>query len=652
MRHRNLLNYQFIFVALVFAILSASVIAEVLYVDDTNGNDTNPGTKGKPVQTISQAAIIVNNNKEPGPTLIKIQPGVYVEDKPVVFDNKRPYSKQKRLTIEAAVLPDDHEWKPTLMPIVLFTIEGHGNENEKHAPGLMLELNHVTIRGLKLLGDPRPRTCTYPIYRWGKDLEDLLVTQCLFIGDREAMPYNCSICANGHGLVVDHCVFYNCEIPIIFWNAEDGLSKGNAMRYSIVDGADIAAVWVCQTAEDFEFHHNVITRSKYVWMRSPNNHKTYKLHDCIITENTYYSGYGTAKELLGQTGPEAKYSESNIIKKGKVILQKDTIPPSLSSVDMPRDYLNIVAGTLGSDLGAGLFKKEEKAKVKMQKTKHFEEGLIRINNAQLYYKAMGQGEPIIVVHGGPGFDHIHMLPFGELASDYKVVFYDQRATGNSTGSVDSNSITVDNFVEDLEGLRKGLKLGKINVIGHSWGAALAAFYGIKYPRNLKTLILLGAGASSEYLDQYFKNIQNNTTPEDSLTLKHIAQSQAFKEKQVEAVQNYFRIAVKPLFHNQHLAEKLDLTLGKKTVKNQSQVNQLLFEETRNFNIYDELSIIKCPTLIVHGDSDPLPDEAPLKIHQHISQSKFVTLKQAGHFMFIESPDELFSTIRSFLKDNK
>ncbi|MHC4243437.1 MAG: hypothetical protein ACYSU4_13605, partial [Planctomycetota bacterium] len=436
----------------VLGFLCACSNAETISVDSKNGNDANPGTEQKPVKTIARAAAMINNSKDPGPTLIKIQPGVYVEDKPVVFDSKRPYTKQKRLIIQAAILPDAPEWKPTLMPIVLFTIEGQGNENEKHAPGLMMELSHVTIRGLKFLGDPRPRTCTYPIYRWGKDLEDLLVTQCLFIGDREAMPYNCSICANGHGLVVDHCVFYNCEIPIIFWNAEGGKSRNNAMKYCIVDGADIAAVWVCQTDEDFEFHHNIITRSKYVWMRSPNNHKTYKLHDCIITENTYYSGYGTAKELLGQTGSEARYAESNIIKKGKVILQKDTIPPSLSSVDMPRDYLNIVAGTLGSDLGAGLFRKEEKAKVKMQKTKHIEEGLIRVNKAQLYYKAMGHGEPIIVIHGGPGFDHIHMLPFGELASDYKVIFYDQRATGNSTGSVDSNSITVDNFVEDLEGL--------------------------------------------------------------------------------------------------------------------------------------------------------------------------------------------------------
>ena len=356
MRLRDIINYRLIFAVLLVAFLTPEVIAEVLFVDSTNGDDTNAGTELKPVKTIARAATMINNSKELGPTVIKIQPGVYVEDKPVVFDSKRPYTKQKRLTIEAAVLPDDPEWNPILMPIVLFTNEGQGNENEKHAPGLMMELSHVTVRGLKFLGDPRPRTCTYPVYRWRKDLEDLLVTQCLFIGDREAMPYNCSICANGHGLVVDHCVFYKCEIPIIFWNAEGGLSKGNAMRYCIVDGADIAAVWVCQTAEDFEFHHNVITRSKYVWMRSPNNHKTYKLHDCIITENKYYSGYGTATKLLGQTGPEAKYSESKIIKEGKLILQKDTIPPSLSSVDMPRDYLNIVAGTLGSDLGAGLFK--------------------------------------------------------------------------------------------------------------------------------------------------------------------------------------------------------------------------------------------------------------------------------------------------------
>lgn len=288
----------------------------------------------------------------------------------------------------------------------------------------------------------------------------------------------------------------------------------------------------------------------------------------------------------------------------------------------------------------------------MKKPVPVEDGFINVNGAKIYYKIMGEGEPVVVLHGGPGFDHIHMLPISELAKENKVVFYDQRATGNSTGNLDSTSITVDNFVEDLEILRKKLDLGKINIIGHSWGAGLGMYYGIKYPDNLKTLILLAPSASTEYFDQYFKNIQEKTSPQDSLTLKEIEQSDAFRNKEVEAFQRYYRISTKPFFFDQSLADSLDFTFGKNTAKNQNEVAALLMKDLGNYEIHDELSAIKCPTLILHGDSDPLPIEAPYKVHKHIPQSKFIVLKNTGHFMFIESPDKLFSILRDFLRDDK
>lgn len=288
----------------------------------------------------------------------------------------------------------------------------------------------------------------------------------------------------------------------------------------------------------------------------------------------------------------------------------------------------------------------------MKKSIPIEEDFIKVKDAELYYMVVGKGEPVVILHGGPGFDHIHMLPMSELAKDYKVIFYDQRATGNSTGNTDDISITVDNFVEDLEELRKKLNLEKMNVIGHSWGAALGMYYGIKYPDNLKTLILLAPSASAKIFDQYFKNIQNNTSLQDNLALKQIEQSEAFENKEVEAVQKYYQISTKPLFFDQSLVSRLDFSFAKNTAKNQGVVAALLMKNLGNYDIHDELSAIKCPTLIVNGDSDPLPIEAPYKVHKHIPQSKFVVLKNTGHFMFVESPDELFSIISDFLKDVK
>jgi hypothetical protein len=330
--------------------------AETIYVDSDKGDDGNSGSPERPVRTIARAAAIVNNSKEPGPTTIKIMPGAYCVTEMVTFENSRRYTKDKRFIIEATVLPDDPNWTPTLMPVVLSTVKGEGQSTEKHAIALKIEVNHATIRGIKFLGNPRPRTWGYSIFRMNKGLNDLVISQCMFVGDEQALPYNCPICANGQGLVVDHCVFYKCDIPVIFWNAEGGVSKGNAMRYCIVDGADIAAVWTCQTAEDFEFHNNIITRSEYFWMRAPNNRKKYLISNCIVTNNKYDSGYGTAAEIFGQTGNEVTFEEKNVIKKGTVTLEKAIVTADALSVVRPREYLHVIPGSLGSDLGAGLFK--------------------------------------------------------------------------------------------------------------------------------------------------------------------------------------------------------------------------------------------------------------------------------------------------------
>lgn len=357
MNLRNTLDFRLLVLIAVITILSPVVNAEVLYVDDTNGNDENPGTEDKPLRTFARVAALVNDNKEPGPTTIKIKPGAYCITETVAFENSRQYLENKRFVIEAMILPDDEEWTPAMMPVVLSTVKGEGSSTEKHAIALKIEVNHATVRGIKFLGNPRPRTWGYSIFRMGKGLDDLVVTQCMFVGDEQALPYNCPICANGQGLVVDHCLFYMCDIPAIFWDAEGGISKGNAMRYCIVDGADIAAVWTCQTDVDFDFHHNIITRSQYFWMRAPNNKKKYMVHDCIVTDNKYASGFGTASAISGQTGPEVTFEEKNVIKRGTIQLEKALVTPEALSVVRPRGYLHIIPDTLGSELGAGLFRK-------------------------------------------------------------------------------------------------------------------------------------------------------------------------------------------------------------------------------------------------------------------------------------------------------
>ncbi|MHC4488649.1 MAG: proline iminopeptidase-family hydrolase [Planctomycetota bacterium] len=287
----------------------------------------------------------------------------------------------------------------------------------------------------------------------------------------------------------------------------------------------------------------------------------------------------------------------------------------------------------------------------MTKQKQIQEGFVQTNDARLYYKIIGEGEPVVILHGGPGGDHNLMLPMQELASDYKVVFYDQRATGDSSSPLDDNSITVNNFVEDLEELRKELNLGKIHLIGHSWGGGLGMFYAIKYSDNLRSLIICGGGgASNEFFGTYFENLQKNTLPEDQAAIKELEKSEAFKNKETKAYQEYMRLFFKPYFQDKSLVDEVNFTFGKNTVKNQMIVAGLIMKDLGDFNIHDELSSITCPTLIIQGKQDLFPCNGAYKTHKHIRQSKLVILENAGHMLFIDSKDEFFSVVRAFLKD--
>jgi hypothetical protein len=91
-------------------------------------------------------------------------------------------------------------------------------------------------------------------------------------------------------------------------------------------------------------------------MRRPGSKTTYRVRDCVITNNKYPSGYGTASEISGQTGPDVTFNEKNVTKQGEVHLVIPEITPEGLSAERPRNYMHVKPGTLGSDLGAGLFK--------------------------------------------------------------------------------------------------------------------------------------------------------------------------------------------------------------------------------------------------------------------------------------------------------
>lgn len=279
-----------------------------------------------------------------------------------------------------------------------------------------------------------------------------------------------------------------------------------------------------------------------------------------------------------------------------------------------------------------------------------EEGTKEINGTQLYYKVVGQGEPILIIHGGPGLNHKYLFPNLQfLTARYQLIFYDQRASGRSSLTLDSNSVTIDNFIQDIDELRNTFGIEKLNIMAHSWGGLLAMKYAIKHPENTKSLILISSvGASSEISTMANQILAEQFTKEDSMHRAEIIQTDEFQKREPNAIESLMKIGFKHQFYNIIFLDSLNLSLNKDYIKT-SQLLQNLAKDLKEYDFHSDLNKIKSPTLLIYGSHDPLTELAGTRIHESIEKSEFKILDNCGHFPFIEKKDEFKSIVVIFLE---
>ena len=97
----------------------------------------------------------------------------------------------------------------------------------------------------------------------------------------------------------------------------------------------------------------------------------------------------------------------------------------------------------------------------------------------LFCRDVGEGPPIVVVHGGPDFDHFYLLPeLDRLAGAFRLIYYDQRGRGLSAAGVRPEDVSIASELDDLDLVRRHFGLETVAVLGHSWGGVLAMEYAI------------------------------------------------------------------------------------------------------------------------------------------------------------------------------
>ena len=343
-------------ISLLALICHLTVHAQAVFVDSNTGDDKNPGTKESPVYSIHKAAEIIRS-RDNNIYIMKINPGIYVLDRHVSVATEKDMTG-RRIIIEASILSDDASWTPEKMPVIASkAIKGEIPGKVHWVVSFLIDESHVTIRGIKFHGYFYPNSRYYPVARLNKTKTDLSVEQCMFVGETDNSPIQVGVIAHGNEIRIDHCVFYKVRNTVVFFaDSGNGIQNGNSLTNSIIYGAN-QAVWTSWPDRDFRFENNIVSNCRYVWVKNSFNTTNYSIDNCVIVNNQYYQGI---PDTLRLNPGEFEINEKHVTKTGEISLRliDNDDKPLLFGVDkpLPIDYLHILPGTLGYDMGAGLFK--------------------------------------------------------------------------------------------------------------------------------------------------------------------------------------------------------------------------------------------------------------------------------------------------------
>jgi proline iminopeptidase len=285
---------------------------------------------------------------------------------------------------------------------------------------------------------------------------------------------------------------------------------------------------------------------------------------------------------------------------------------------------------------------------------------IPVGSTSLYARAIGRGQPVIILHGGPDFDHGYLLPdLDRLKDAFRLIYYDQRGRGRSADHVRPHDVTLTSDVDDLDKVREHFLLDAPALLGHSWGAVLALEYAIRYPTRVSHLILMNPAPASVSDLAVFRKAYLEKLGADMDRQRDIVASAAYQAGDPEAVAARYRIHFKPALKRPEDYEKLMATMkagfisqGKEGIVKARAIEDQLMRDTWQAASYDlipTLRNLRIPALVIAGDHDFIPLQIAEHIAQALPHAKLVAIKDCGHFAFLECPGEVRKALTSFLR---
>ena len=278
---------------------------------------------------------------------------------------------------------------------------------------------------------------------------------------------------------------------------------------------------------------------------------------------------------------------------------------------------------------------------------------VHVGDIDIGYKMLGKGDPILLFNGAsdgmdawdPSFPRI-------LSSNHTVIVFDSRGLGNTTTG--SKPYTYQQLANDSAGLLDALKIPKADVMGYSLGSYLAQQLTITYPDKVNSLVLVGSscgGKDHTPKPPEFIKLQSDVV---SKSLNNVSISQGEMKALVSASLGEGWIRLHPesvnIPENITSLQQLKPGLPPEVANNQNNVGKH-WEDNPNWSgTCDELAKLAKPTLVITGtdDNQYQPHVNSLKIVEKIPGAWLVQIKNAGHAVMDQYPEEVGKILNTFL----
>ena len=276
---------------------------------------------------------------------------------------------------------------------------------------------------------------------------------------------------------------------------------------------------------------------------------------------------------------------------------------------------------------------------------------VHVGDIDIGYKILGKGDPILLFNGASdNMDAWDPSFLRSLSSNHTVIVFDTRGIGNTTTG--SKPYSMEQLANDTAGLLDALKIQKADVFGYSLGGETAQQFTISYPEKVNRLILVASscgGKDSIPKPPEFKKLQSEIV---NKTLNNVSISQEEMKSLVVASLGSGWIRLHPEsvdIPENSTFQQMKPGLSQNAMNNQKNAG-FAWEATNWSGACDELAKIAKPTLVITGtdDNNLIPHANALVIAGKIPGAWLIQIKDAGHAVMNQYPDEIGKILQTFL----